>query len=87
VAFNLSRQGLAGAGDAIDRERSRREATTRLDRLALEGHGVARWEGPALAALLPFDVPGLTPRTPPSPKPRRRGLRQKAAAPPDDVGV
>ena len=87
VEYNLTRQHAPAApADAasphVDREASRTAALAILERLARGEAAVERVSGAALAALLPFDVPGLTPKAPPPPPPpRRRGQRQRLAGP------
>jgi len=80
VEFNLTRHRAAGRPREDLREAARSAAEARLARLAAEGHALERCRGAALAALLPFAIPGLTPPAA-APPPRRRGQRQRAAGP------
>jgi CelD/BcsL family acetyltransferase involved in cellulose biosynthesis len=81
VEYNLSRQGRAASPSPVDRAASRAGALATVARLTGAGHAVERLAGAALAALLPFEIPGLSPASG-SPAPRRRGQRAQGTATP-----
>ncbi len=90
VEYNLTREPAGAPATAgrqpAELEAARAAAAAALAGLAGQAGAPARYTGPALAALLPFDIPGLTP--PPPPAPRRRGQRRAVveAPPSSDEG-